>query len=189
MSSSSGDALHVVRDDPHTSSALEINPVNRQAAAVLLTIGELSHRAGLPLATLRYYEEIDLISSTRSAGRHRRYPRWTLRRLAVVAAGQRVGLSLAQIKESLADLPDDRAPSSTEWSALSASWRCHVNARIAELTTLRDELDGCIGCGCLSLDRCPLYNPGDEAAQDGPGARLLRQAQAAPATHNGKGQT
>ena len=145
---------------------------------MLLTIGELSARAGLPPATLRYYEEIGLISSTRSAGRHRRYPRWTLRRLAVVAAGQRVGLPLARIRESLADLPSDRAPNSAEWAALSASWRSHIDARIAELTTLRDDLDGCVGCGCLSLDRCPLYNPGDEAATEGPGARLLRQAQA-----------
>ncbi|MCZ2804390.1 redox-sensitive transcriptional activator SoxR [Modestobacter sp. VKM Ac-2983] len=147
---------------------------------MLLTIGELSHRAGLSPATLRYYEEIDLISSTRSAGRHRRYPRWTLRRLAVVAAGQRVGLSLAQIRQSLAELPTDRAPTRAEWSALSASWRSHVNARIAELTALRDDLDGCVGCGCLSLDRCPLYNPGDEAATEGPGARLIRRAQVDP---------
>lgn len=149
---------------------------------MLLTIGELSARAGLPPATLRYYEEIHLISSTRSGGRHRRYPRWTLRRLAVVAAGQRVGLSLAQIRDSLADLPADRAPSSAEWSALSASWRSHVNARIAELTTLRDDLDGCVGCGCLSLDRCPLYNPGDEAATEGTGARLIRRAQVSPSS-------
>lgn len=148
---------------------------------MLLTIGELSARAGLPPATLRYYEEIGLISSTRSAGRHRRYPRWTLRWLAVVAAGQRVGLPLARIRESLADLPSDRAPSGAEWSALSASWRSHIDARIAELATLRDDLDGCVGCGCLSLDRCPLYNPGDEAAREGSGARLLRQAQAGPA--------
>ncbi|MGY1855896.1 redox-sensitive transcriptional activator SoxR [Modestobacter sp. SYSU DS0290] len=143
---------------------------------MLLTIGELSHRAGLPPATLRYYEEIGLISSTRSAGGHRRYPRWTLRRLAVVAAGQRVGLPLAQIRDSLADLPTDRAPDRSEWSALSTAWRAHVDARIAELTTLRDELDGCVGCGCLSLDRCPLHNPDDEAADEGPGARLLRRA-------------
>ena len=145
---------------------------------MLLTIGELSARSGLPPATLRYYEQIGLVSSTRSAGQHRRYPRWTLRRLAVVAAGQRVGLSLARIRESLAELPDDRAPSGAEWAALSASWRSHVDARIAELTTLRDALDGCIGCGCLSLDRCPLYNPDDEAATDGPGARMLRRARA-----------
>ena len=143
---------------------------------MLLTIGELSARSGLPPATLRYYEEIGLIGSTRSAGRHRRYPRWTLRRLAVVAAGQRVGLPLARIRASLADLPADRAPTAAEWSALSAAWRSHVDGRIAELTTLRDELDGCVGCGCLSLERCPLYYPGDEAAASGPGARLLRQA-------------
>ena len=143
-----------------------------------LTVGQVSSRSGMSPAALRYYEDIGMITSTRASNNHRRYERHVLRRLAVIAAGRRVGLSLAQIRSAFAALPADRAPSRAEWARLSGSWRTHMDAEIRELEILRDELDGCIGCGCLSLDRCPLYNPGDEAAAQGAGARLLREARA-----------
>jgi len=141
-----------------------------------LTVGEVSGRSGVSAPTLRYYEDIGLIASTRAPSGHRRYERHVLRRLAVVAAGQRVGLSLGAIREAFAELPPDGAPTRAEWAQLSGAWSGHIDARIRELELLRADLDGCVGCGCLSLDRCPLYNPEDEAAVGGPGARLLRQA-------------
>ena len=140
------------------------------------SVGEVARRSGVTPATLRYYEELGLIASSRAHSGHRRYERFVLRRLAVIAAGQRIGLSLARIREGLAELPPDGAPTRAQWSALSERWRADVDDRIRELQTLRDDLDGCTGCGCLSLDVCPLYNPGDEAAGEGPGPRLLRRA-------------
>lgn len=127
-------------------------------------------------ATLRYYESLSLLSSTRTAGNQRRYPRHVLRRLAFVAAGQRVGLTLAQIHELLAQLPEDRAPSQENWTRLSRPWQQLIETRIRELRALQDTLDGCIGCGCLSLSRCTLFNPGDAAAVEGSGSRWLRKA-------------
>lgn len=139
----------------------------------LLTIGELAARSGLAVSALRYYEEQGLLASTRTAGGQRRYPRSALRRVAVVQAGQRVGLSLAEVREAMAGLPGDRAPTPTEWARLSRAWRLRLDDRIAELHRVRDDLSGCIGCGCLSLRKCALYNPADRAGRRGPGARWL----------------
>jgi MerR family transcriptional regulator, redox-sensitive transcriptional activator SoxR len=141
-----------------------------------LGIGELARRSGLAPSAIRFYEDRGLIAAERTAGGKRVFPRHTLRRLAVLSAGQRAGLTLAEIKSAFATLPIDRAPTQAEWSALSSSWLDAVDARIRELQTLREDLGGCIGCGCLSLTRCALFNPGDEAAAEGPGSRWLRRA-------------
>lgn len=141
-----------------------------------LTIGETARRSGLSVPTLRYYEERGLIRSTRSAGNQRRYPRHVLRRLAFIVAAQRVGLSLQEVAELLGTLPADRAPTRADWTRLSRPWRQRIAARIRELQALQDTLDGCVGCGCLSLTRCRLYNPNDQAASEGPGSRWLRRA-------------
>jgi len=142
----------------------------------LLAIGDLARRAGVTVPTVRYYEERGLIQSTRTAGNKRQFPRHTLRRLAVVAAGQRVGLSLQLIAAALAELPSDRPPTQREWRRMSQGWAATVASRIRELQALQSTLDGCIGCGCLSLGTCTLFNPGDEAAAEGPGSRWLRKA-------------
>lgn len=143
---------------------------------VLLTVGEVAARSGASVSTLHYYEQRGLITATRNAGNQRRYPRHVLRRLAFVAAAQRVGLTLSEIAVVLADLPDDRAPTRRDWTRVSRPWRAIVDGRIRELEALRDSLDGCIGCGCLSLVRCTLFNSGDEAAAGGAGSRWLREA-------------
>lgn len=140
---------------------------------MLLTIGELAERSGVAHSALRFYETEGLIESTRTAGNQRRYHRDVLRRVAFVRAAQRVGLSLDEIKEALASLPESRTPTASDWERLSRSWRPLLDARIAELERLRDSLDGCIGCGCLSLRACKLANPNDVAARYGPGARYL----------------
>jgi MerR family redox-sensitive transcriptional activator SoxR len=142
-----------------------------------LTIGETARRSGLSTPTLRYYELRGLIRSTRTSGNQRRYPRHTLRRLAFITAAQRVGLSLEEIAALLDTLPADRAPTRADWTRLGRPWRERIAARIAQLEALQDTLDGCLGCGCLSLARCRLYNPDDEAASEGPGSRWLRNAE------------
>jgi MerR family transcriptional regulator, redox-sensitive transcriptional activator SoxR len=139
----------------------------------LLSIGQVSARSGVAHSALRYYEEQGLISSSRTVGGARRYARTVLRRLAFVRAAQNVGLSLAEIREALATLPDDRPPTATDWARLSRGWRDRLDEQIAALVQLRDGLDSCIGCGCLSLARCALSNPGDVAATSGSGARWL----------------
>ncbi|MEU2349780.1 redox-sensitive transcriptional activator SoxR [Modestobacter sp. NPDC049651] len=139
----------------------------------LLTIGEVSRRAGVAPSALRYYEQQGLVAATRTAGGARRYQRSVLRRLAFVRAAQNVGLSLGEIRAALATLPDERPPTARDWARLSAGWRDRLDEQIRALTQLRDGLDSCIGCGCLSLDRCALSNPGDLAARDGAGARWL----------------
>jgi len=144
--------------------------------AELLAIGEAAKRAGLSVPTLRFYEQRGLISSTRTAGHQRRYPRHVLRRLAFIAAAQRVGLTLEGISATLALLPPDKTPTRRDWTRLSAPWKQMLAERIRELTVLQQSLDGCIGCGCLSLTRCDLFNPADEAAEEGPGSRWLRDA-------------
>ncbi len=138
-----------------------------------LTIGEVARRSGLATSAIRFYESKGLIGAERTAGNQRRYPRHVLRRLAVVRAAQAMGVSLAKVQEAFAELPSDRAPNAAQWADLSARWRADLDARIATLTTLRDGLDGCIACGCLSMDRCPIYNPDDARAAEGPGAREL----------------
>lgn len=138
-----------------------------------LTIGELAERSGIAPSALRHYEAIGLIASMRSGGNHRRYPRGMLRRLAFIRAAQAVGLSLDDIRGALASLPDARTPTAADWQRLARGWAPLLDARIAALTALRDQLDGCIGCGCLSLRSCALRNPGDEVADRGPGAVFL----------------
>ena len=139
----------------------------------LLAIGEVARRSGMAPAALRDYEDLGLIAATRTAGGARRYPRSVLRRLAVIRAARNVGLSLPEVREALETLPPDRPPTTTDWARLSEEWRDRLDEQIAALTRLRDGLTACIGCGCLSLDRCALSNPGDVAGRDGPGARWL----------------
>lgn len=150
-----------------------------------LTVGEVAERSGIAVSALHFYESKGLISSTRSAGNQRRYPRGILRRLAVIRVAQRMGLPLAVIAEAFARLPPNKAPTVADWRRLSAAWRDDLDARIRTLTALRDQLDGCIGCGCLSLKACPLRNPQDVLAGQGPGAHIeegtCRHARRTPA--------
>jgi MerR family redox-sensitive transcriptional activator SoxR len=138
-----------------------------------LTVGEVARRSGVAVSTLHFYESEGLIYSWRNQGNQRRYAREVLRRVAVVRAAQRTGMSLAGIREALNQLPDRRSPTAEDWAKLSRKWRAELNERIERLMRLRDQMDGCIGCGCLSLGVCPLRNPWDELGQQGPGARLL----------------
>ena len=139
----------------------------------MMTIGEVSERAAVAPSALRYYEREGLISASRSDGGQRRYPRETLRRIAFIRAAQRVGLTLDEIRSALSTMPDGRTPTSADWKRLSRSWRPLLDRRIAELERVRDKLDSCIGCGCLTLRVCHLLNPDDIAAAGGPGARWL----------------
>jgi MerR family transcriptional regulator, redox-sensitive transcriptional activator SoxR len=139
--------------------------------AELLTIGDISRRSGVASSALRFYEERGLIASERAGSGHRRYRRPVLRRIAFIVFAQRVGLSLGEIAEELAKLPPDRAPTRRDWSSLSSKWSERIDERIGELERLKLGLTECIGCGCLSLDRCKLANPGDRAALRGPGPR------------------
>ncbi|MFT7775767.1 redox-sensitive transcriptional activator SoxR [Roseateles sp.] len=138
-----------------------------------LSIGQLAQRAGVAASALRFYESEGLIAGSRSAGGHRQYPRHVLRRVAFIRAAQVVGLSLPQIKAALATLPEGRTPTKADWARLSASWAPVLDERIAALQRLRDRLTGCIGCGCLSLKACALYNPNDAVGESGAGPRLL----------------
>jgi MerR family transcriptional regulator, redox-sensitive transcriptional activator SoxR len=138
-----------------------------------LTIGALSQRSGVAPSALRYYEAEELIHAVRTAKGQRRYTRDTLRRVSFIRVAQRVGLSLDEIRQALASLPDKRTPTQQDWARLSRSWRPRLEEQIALLERLRDRLDGCIGCGCLSLKRCRLLNPDDQVAAAGPGPRYL----------------
>lgn len=139
-----------------------------------LTIGEVSARSGVPHTALRFYEERGLISSERTAGNQRKYRRAVLRRLAFIRTAQRVGLSLEDIHDALENLPDRRTPTKSDWSKLSAVWQAELDARIDALHRLRDRLSVCIGCGCLSLRSCHLYNHDDHLARLGSGAARLK---------------
>ena len=141
-----------------------------------LTIGQVAARAGMAPSALRYYEDQGLVTASRTPGGARRYPRSVLRRLAVVRAAQNVGLSLGEIREALGTLPEGRLPTARDWARLSRAWRDRLDEQIAALERLRDGLSSCIGCGCLSLTRCRLYNPSDVVGAQGPGARLLPPA-------------
>lgn len=138
-----------------------------------LTVGQLATRSGVAVSALHFYESKGLIHSTRTDGNQRRYAREVLRRVAFIRASQQVGIPLSQIKRALDSLPEQRTPTRRDWSRLSANWREDLDARIARLQGLRDNLSGCIGCGCLSLGNCKLVNPDDVAAQYGPGPRRL----------------
>jgi MerR family transcriptional regulator, redox-sensitive transcriptional activator SoxR len=136
-----------------------------------MTIGEVAQRSGVASSALRFYEDRGLIRSERAGSGHRRYPRPVLRRIAFIVFAQKVGPTLEEIGSELAKLPPDRAPTKSDWSRLSSTWTHRIDERIAELGRLRDSLTECIGCGCLSLDRCKLANPYDRAAERGPGPR------------------
>lgn len=137
----------------------------------VLSIGEVARRSGIASSALRYYEEMGLIRSIRNQSGHRRYPRAVLRRVAFIVFAQRIGLSLDEVKVELARLPTNRVPERADWAKLSAGWTTRIRARIEELERLQAGLTECIGCGCLSLDRCAMANPGDRAARRGPGPR------------------
>jgi MerR family redox-sensitive transcriptional activator SoxR len=154
------------------STALSLRSPNPKPAD-RLAIGEVAQRSGLAPSALRFYESYGLIRSERSPGGQRLFRRDVLRRVAVIRIAQRVGFTLSEIRDALAALPADRAPTRMAWESLSRSWREELDTRIATLERFRDELTGCIGCGCLSLRRCRLYNPGDVASTLGAGPRYL----------------
>ena len=137
----------------------------------MLTISEVSRRSGVAASALRFYEEKGLIQSERAGSGHRRYSRAVLRRVAFIVFAQRIGMTLDEVAAELARLPEGRVPEGSDWARLSTGWTGRIDERIAELERLRAGLTGCIGCGCLSLDRCTLANPGDRAARLGPGPR------------------
>ena len=138
-----------------------------------LTIGETAQRSGVAASALRFYETRNLIASHRGPGNQRRYHRSMLRRISIIKVAQSLGLRLEEISAALETLPDKRTPTRRDWEKLSLKWRDQLDARIANLQTMRKKLSGCIGCGCLSLKHCELYNPGDRAATKGPGPRYL----------------
>lgn len=138
----------------------------------LLSVGQLAARSGVAVTALHFYETKGLIQSTRNAGNQRRYPRAMLRRVAVIKMAQRLGIPLAEIASALATLPNDHTPTTEDWQQLSARWRDDLSRRIDDMLRLRDQLDGCIGCGCMSLKECPLRNQQDYLADAGPGPHL-----------------
>lgn len=137
------------------------------------TPGRVARRCGVKVSTLHFYEQKGLISSWRSAGNQRRYKAEVLRRISVIKAAQKMGISLEEIKEALATLPDQRTPTAGDWEQLSRHWQQGLNERIAALERLRDRLTGCIGCGCLSMKNCPIYNEDDKLGKEGVGAVYL----------------
>jgi MerR family transcriptional regulator, redox-sensitive transcriptional activator SoxR len=145
-----------------------------------LTISEVSRRSGVAASALRFYEERGLITSERAGSGHRRYPRAVLRRIAFIVFAQRIGMSLGEVAGELAKLPGGRVPERADWAKLSRDWTRRIDARIEELQRLRRGLTECIGCGCLSIDRCELANPGDRAARRGPGARYWIESRRQP---------
>lgn len=147
--------------------------VTAQSHGNLLTVGEVAARSGVAVSTLHFYESKGLINSQRNQGNQRRYAREVLRRVAIIKVAQRVGIPLADIRDALKALPKGRTPTAADWSQLSARWRGDLDLRIQQLTQLRDQLTGCIGCGCLSVDACPLRNPWDVLSEQGPGPHLL----------------
>jgi MerR family redox-sensitive transcriptional activator SoxR len=156
-----------------SSSTLEVKQKIRYPGCVeqVLSIGEVAKRSGVATSALRFYAQKGLIRSERNASGHRRYPRAVIRRVAFIVFAQKIGLTLGEIGRELAKLPPSRVPESSDWAKLSGSWNRRIEARIVELERLRAGLTNCIGCGCLSLDRCRLSNPGDRAGRRGPGPR------------------
>jgi len=141
--------------------------------AELLSIGEVAERTGVAVSALRFYEAEGMLTATRTAGGQRRFPRDALRRIAFIRVAQRIGLTLDEIKDALATLPDERTPTTADWARLSKAWKAQLEERIRLLELVRDDLSSCIGCGCLSLKTCRLYNPDDRARVLGPGPRYL----------------
>lgn len=140
---------------------------------VRLSVGEVARRSGVPISTLHFYEAKGLIEGWRTSGNQRCYHRAVLRRIAIIRIAQRAGIPLATVGQALADLPHDHVPSAADWRRFTAAWRTMLDERIVGLTQLRDQIDSCIGCGCLSLEDCPLRNPGDRLGREGPGPRRL----------------
>lgn len=138
-----------------------------------MTSGQIAKRSGVAISALHFYERQGLIASRRTAGNQRRYRRDTLRRVAFIRVAQRVGMSLAEIKSALDELPEGRSPGKADWQRLSNTWRVELDHRIEQMEKLRDDLTGCIGCGCLSLDSCTLFNPDDTLSHEGSGPRRL----------------
>jgi MerR family redox-sensitive transcriptional activator SoxR len=151
----------------------------------LLTVGEVSRRSGFAASAVRYYDSLGLIASTRTAGDQRRYERSVLRRLAFIRAARNVGLTLDEVAASLARLPEGRTPTKADWAGLSRGWKDRLNEQIEALVQLRDDLDSCIGCGCLSLRKCAFSNPDDGLAALGPGAAYLARRLRAPEAGQG----
>lgn len=138
-----------------------------------LSVGEVAERSGVAVSAIHFYESKGLLSSWRNGANQRRYPREALRRVSIIKVAQRLGLPLVSIKDALDSLPKSRTPTDQDWRKLSARWHDELDERITKLTRLRDQLNGCIGCGCLSMKQCPLRNPFDELAEEGSGPRLL----------------
>lgn len=138
-----------------------------------ISIGELASRTGMSVSAIRFYEENGLVNATRNAGGHRRFTRSTIRRLSFILIAQQMGFTLEQIRRQLSNLPNERTPTQKDWQKIGKDFRKELDERLATLTRFRDRLDGCIGCGCLSLKRCSLYNPEDKAAMTGSGPRFV----------------
>ena len=143
-------------------------------ASDLLTIGELARRTGLSVSAIRFYEDKGLVEAMRTGGNQRRFLRSDIRRLSFVLIAQKLGLSLGEIQEALKQLPQGRTPNARDWTRISGTIRERIDAQIAGLEKIREDLDGCIGCGCLSLNKCVLYNAGDKWGESGAGPRVLR---------------
>ncbi|QDH35384.1 redox-sensitive transcriptional activator SoxR [Porphyrobacter sp. YT40] len=148
-------------------------PANRLKPTDLITIGEVARRTGLSVSAIRFYEEQGLVEPLRTGGNQRRFLRSDIRRLSFILIAQRLGLSLDEIAAALASLPQGRTPTARDWEAISAAIRARLDAQIADLVRTRDRLDECIGCGCLSLSHCAIWNPQDALGDEGPGARKL----------------
>ncbi|WP_320200535.1 redox-sensitive transcriptional activator SoxR [Agrobacterium sp. rho-13.3] len=138
-----------------------------------LSVGQVATRSGVPVSTIHFYEAKGLLSASRNAGNQRRYPREVLRRVAIIKIAQQAGIPLAEIREALSSLPNGRTPNAGDWKNLSGAWKASLQKRIDKLTQLKNDLEGCIGCGCLSVEDCPLRNPGDVLGAQGRGAVLL----------------
>jgi len=139
----------------------------------LLSVGEVARRSGVAVSAIHFYERKGLVAGWRSRGNQRRYERAVLRRIAIIKVAQQLGISLAEIGDRLATLPGDRTPGKADWARLAEGWRIDLDRRIVQLSRLRDNLDGCIGCGCLSVETCPLRNPDDALSAEGPGPHYL----------------
>lgn len=150
-----------------------IHPPGTPCVTAALSVGQVAQRSGVAVSTLHFYESVGLIRSARTSGNQRRYPREVLRRVAVIKVAQRAGIPLQSIRKALAALPGGRTPTAEDWHRLSQGWKADLTERIERLGRLRDQLEGCIGCGCLSMGVCPLRNPRDKLAREGPGPRLL----------------
>jgi len=146
-------------------------------AEAALSVGQVAKRCGVKVSTLHFYEDKGLIHSTRNAGNQRRYRKDVLRRVSLIKAAQKMGITLEEVRQALEKLPDNRTPNQKDWQKLASAWKKELNARIAYLEKMRDYMSGCIGCGCLSMTRCPIYNADDKLAAQGSGPVILERTQ------------